>query len=281
MPISATVILDSVSERGDRLTTVQYRAPRCILAEINTHRVFSRNARSSRAVPTVKLMDEVRHDPFIPVWTRNQPGMQGRGLITGPDAQALTSEWLVARDNALFHAESMLVNQPHKQNINRLLEPWMWVDGLISSTDWANFFALRCHPDADPAMQELAVAIRDAIQESKPELAIYGCWHLPYIETDAIAFSMVNMEHASDSISRLRLISAARCARVSYRPFDTTDADPAKDLDRGLTMIKSRPLHASPFEHIARPSIRSSDRLGNFYGWDQFRHMIEGNTVHG
>ena len=74
--INAKVICDSVSPSGERLTTVEVEFHRFILPELNTHRVFSRNYQSSRAVPVQKMIDQVRDNPAIPVhWGKNQAGM--------------------------------------------------------------------------------------------------------------------------------------------------------------------------------------------------------------
>ena len=44
--ISVKVIKDSISEKGDRLTTFELEFHRYILAEWNTHRAISKNASS-------------------------------------------------------------------------------------------------------------------------------------------------------------------------------------------------------------------------------------------
>ena len=41
--------------------------PRIILAEFNTHRLFSRNSASSRAIPFKKMVQSVLENPFIPI----------------------------------------------------------------------------------------------------------------------------------------------------------------------------------------------------------------------
>ena len=52
MAYHAEVLIDSVNPAGQRLTTFVLRFPRFVLSEFNTHRMFSRNASSSRAIPT-------------------------------------------------------------------------------------------------------------------------------------------------------------------------------------------------------------------------------------
>ena len=56
--ISAKVIADSVCPKGVRMTTMEIEYPRFILAELNTHRMLSKNSASSRAIP-VKSMHEL------------------------------------------------------------------------------------------------------------------------------------------------------------------------------------------------------------------------------
>lgn len=288
MAISAKVVLDSISRANCRLTTVQYRMPRCILAEYNTHRTFSRSARSSRAVPYNRLRQEVLTDPFIPhFWGMNKPGMQAIHELDECGRADAEHSWLLARDDALNHADYLEQIGLHKQLVNRILEPFMWADGITTATEWENFFALRCHPDAEPHMQLLAGAIRDALKESTPLKLEEGDWHMPYLADEDYAWAD---KKGACFLQALRLISAARCARVSYRPFDQELADPEKDHARGITMMTAKPLHASPFEHLATPDTRrpplnidwehKADQ-GNFIGWRQFRRMLPGNYIHG
>jgi len=64
-------------ESVNPLITIHARYPRFIHAELMTHRCFSRNARSSRAVPVQRLINEAEANPVIPWhWGKNQPGMQ-------------------------------------------------------------------------------------------------------------------------------------------------------------------------------------------------------------
>jgi len=58
----------------DALITFELIMPRIILAEFNTHRAFSRNSASSRAIPAKKMIESVATDPFIPVaWMKPAP----------------------------------------------------------------------------------------------------------------------------------------------------------------------------------------------------------------
>lgn len=261
------------------IVTLQYSAPRSILAEINTHRAFSRNARSSRAVPVPKILEEVVNNPFIPlVWGKNQPGMQADVLMTPEEQARAVMVWLQARDDAVKRAAKLMEFGAHKQIINRLLEPWMWVHGVITSTEFSNFYHLRRHPAAEPHFKILADHIHQAIVNSRPEYIRPGSqnmWHLPYVTQD---------EMMGYSVDDLQMISAARCARVSYAPHDGSRIDPDRDIEVARTkLLKGRPIHASPFEHQARPDYRyevsghwrEPDFHGNFVGWVQLRKLLE------
>ena len=156
----AKVILDSVSPEGIRLTTVQVRFWRPMLSELNTHRAISKNAGSSRARPSKSIIDQVRDGPWGPIhWGKNQAGMQANEELRGVGRQAAKWEWCDAARFAAEKAESLLDIGAHKQIVNRLLEPFTYVDVLLTATDWANFFALRLHEDAQPEVQDLAQAV--------------------------------------------------------------------------------------------------------------------------
>src|SRR6185369_7117160 len=76
--IKAEIVADSINEKGNRITSFIVTFPRIILAEKNTHRVFSRNSASSRAIPFPKMVKSVRENPFIPIaWQKDHKGMQG------------------------------------------------------------------------------------------------------------------------------------------------------------------------------------------------------------
>ena len=261
MPYEVKVIADSISETGKRLTTIEARYPRFVHSEFMTHRVMSRNASSSRAVPIEKMIASVIDGPVLPVeWGKNQSGMQAKVELQGAEKTAAINAWLDARDDAVRNARIMVKHGVHKQIVNRLLEPFSWITTLISATEWDNFFALRCHPDAQPEMRKLAEMIRDARNQSTPQKfkLEYRDWaHLPYVTKDE------KSNYTSDGCA---IISVARCARVSYlRQGEQPDFDKDKDLHDKLRESG----HWSPFEHVARPAFVGS---GNFIGWKQYRH---------
>lgn len=287
MTITAKVIAHSRHEDAPDLITLQMRYPRMIHAEFMTHRVFSRNASSSRAVPVERMIQDVIDDPAMPVrWGANQPGMQDAGdhdttVVwedhTGPSGNwgSPKDAWLYARDRAVEVARGFAQAGYHKQVVNRLLEPFGHISVVVTATEWDNFFALRCHPDADPTMRALAEAMRDAIQASDPDHLQSEDWHLPYVKDSEFWDERSKGPYAD--WNKLAMISAARCARVSYLNHDGSNPDIAKDLALVDRLWTSQ--HLSPFEHQAKVSGDEGTALwGNLTGWDQFRKILENQT---
>jgi thymidylate synthase ThyX len=258
----AEVLLDSINPSGQRLTTFVLRFPRFVLSEFNTHRMFSRNASSSRAIPTTKLMQQLREDPVLPVeWGRNQAGMQAREVLDAAGGRAAQDAWLAARDAALEHAEQLRTTGVHKQIVNRVLEPWMWASVIVSSTTYDNFFTLRCHPDAQPEIKRLADLMRAAFAASTPVTRAAGEWHLPFVGAD----------DADMSSEERKQVSVARCARVSYLTHVGT-RDTAADKVLHQRLLDAG--HWSPFEHVAM-AAPGEERFNNFSGWQAYRHQME------
>ena len=264
MAFSARVLLDSRSAAGARLTTFEVRYPRFIHSELMTHRVFSRNAASSRAIPIKKMIAAVREDPALPVyWGRNQTGMSAREEIAPDVAERAREEWQAALEDALRHAERLASKDIdlHKQLVNRLLEPFAWITVIITATEWTNFFTQRCHPDAQPEIKHIAEMMLSAYRASAPAPVAAGSWHLPLIQDD-------ERDLPDDLLCKL---SVARCARVSYLTHDGT-----RDHDRDLELYE-RLLgggangHWSPFEHVATPAPSADQWSANFAGWEQYR----------
>jgi hypothetical protein len=257
---SARVLADSVSSDGVRLTTLEVTFPRFILAEFNTHRVFSRNSASSRAIPVARQVARVQAEPFVPRrFPVNRPGMSATEYIDEVTDAAryfqCQEQWLVARDAALASAELMLAQGVHKQIANRLLEPFMWHTAIVSSTEWSNFFDLRISEHAQPEIYTTAVAMRDALRSSAPRSAV---WHLPLVEP----------EEQDLPLYEQIVSSVARVAAVSYDRH--TVRDYAAEFKRFQKLADSR--HLSPFEHVAHAAYIGS---ANFKGWKQVRWYVE------
>ena len=260
--ISARIVADSVNPVGDRITTFVCTYPRFIHSEVMTHRAFSRNAASSRAIPVKKMIEAVEVNPAMPVfWGKNQKGMQAVEELGKEDKVFAQDMWLKARDQAVYFAKKMVDNEVHKQIANRLLEPFAHMTTLITATDYANFFNLRAHPDAQPEFQELAYAMLEQYIDNKPVLLPVGEWHLPFADQ--------YLQEGLTTEDKLK-ISTARAARVSYLNFEG-NIDFEKDYALHDSLLENG--HMSPFEHAAQ-STDDSRYYGNFKGWLQYRKTI-------
>lgn len=305
--IKANIIADSVNQFGNRLTTFVVTFPRIVLAELNTHRMFSRNSASSRAIPFKRMLEVVKTEPFIPIkFMKEHKGMQGTEFITDEDGiNQATSYWLKARDEAVNWAEGLSNQGITKQVCNRLLEPFLYHTAIITASEWENFFALRAHPDAEIHIQELAHKMLDAYGVSTPKVLQPGEWHVPFGEKfdiqriiDGEAFSKEFDGYAFGASGDIEpyideykvKIATARCARVSYLNFEGKD-DYEADIKLHDTLLKSG--HMSPFEHCAKAmtnkqytahkvrGIYNGDKLGicgNFRGFIQYRKLIPGEN---
>lgn len=253
MTIEAKIIADSINAEGQRLTTVQCKYPRFIHSQVMTHRMFSRNAQSSRACPVKKMIKEVEENPAMPIyWGRNQRGMQA-GEEVGSIAEG-KELWKEACEEAVYYAKELAGLNFHKQIVNRVLEPFMHINVIITATEWSNFFKLRLHDDAQPEIQELARVIKREMDHQKPSELDWGDWHIPY----------------SDSTGKNIKRSVAACARVSYNNHDGSIRDP--DKDEALHDILLSDGHMSPFEHQAKAE---KGTWNNFTGFKSYRWEIE------
>lgn len=264
MGIEVKVLADSRAPCGARLTTMSWKYPRSIHAEVLTHGMLARNSASSRAIPTEKLIQSVLDDPFVPEYIgANQKGMQAGEELSGENRIAAEWQWLAARDQAVETARRMLALGVHKQVVNRVIEPWMWITIIVSATEWDNVWGLRCHPAAEPHFQKLAYMARDAMAASMPKYLEPGQWHMPLIDLDeddkhAIDDHLTRGGFAGsmDVFFKQRealacKISVGRCARVSYLTHDGR-RDPAEDVGLHDRLVGGNPLHASPAEHVAQ-----------------------------
>jgi len=270
---SAKILKDSLSFCGSRLTTMEITFPRIVLAEANTHRNWSRNSASSRAIPSEKIIKRVLEDPFLPVyWGKNQKGMQAECELSVTEQSEANEVWVGARDNAVNSVKKLLNIGVHKQIANRLLEPFMWQTVICSATTWDNFFNLRCHPDAQPEIRHIAKMMRELYYSVTPnnDLSKTFNWHLPLVDDDE--FNDLIKIFSLDGIKK---ICVGRCARVSYLTHDGI-RDPQADIDLANKLLISG--HMSPFEHAAK-GLSSNLQYGNFSGWKQFRKYIPNEDI--
>lgn len=313
---SAVVVADTLSEKnaeapvdeGRRLVTVIAHFPRCILSEINTHRVFSRNSASSRARSFKSTFKEVMEDPYIPLFTVNRKGMSG-DFAGFEDSKIARREWLVARDEAVVSALRLLLGENvelgdaldhwsdyidlyyekvynsdeplqgapsiHKQNVNRLLEPFMWHEAIITSSMWENFFDLRVADNAQPEIFAISHLIKTAIEESTPTVSDL---HLPLVKRE-------NLPDPNDFEAILKAMteSAGSAAQISYKKVGKEGRKSEVDSENlGKRLLEDR--HMSPFEHQAiSPELLgrhledisqySVSNLGE--EWVQYRKILE------
>jgi len=298
--ISVEVIKDSYNEAFDsRITTLILEYPRIIHSELMTHRLFSRNASSSRAIPVSKVIEQVKNNPAMPVrFGKNRAGMQDSGEYE--NSEGLKQLWIESSKLACSTAIVMNDMKAHKQVINRILEPYQFIRVCLTSTNFANWFYLRNHTDADPTIHALAETMQEVMNASKARKLFEGHWHVPFVE-DYIDFTGEQVfKDESCSVISLQealIISSSCAAQTSYRKLDTS-LEKATDIYKKL--IESKPCHASPVEHQAKvigdklndprgyfniEGITHIDKnmmpwSANFHGWIQHRQLIKDNAVY-
>jgi len=266
----AEIVLDSISTAGHRLTTMLCQWPARIHWDFLMHRAFSRSVSSTRAIPAAKMIEWVRSDPFIPIhFGKNQKGMQSSAEPV-VDQEKARINWLYGLEDALRAAEIENKLGCHKQIVNALLIPFAWMNVVFSGTDdaWANFFNLRCHEDAAPEVQKQAVLMMRVYDASKP---VVRTSHWPFVTEDEIG-QIRNAWITSK-------VSAARCARTSYLTTEGKTPTVEEDLALYERLAGSNPKHANPLEHSAMATLGDYTPPGNFVGWHQFRHQIDGESA--
>lgn len=290
----AKIIAHSISEEGKEIITYQLKYPRMIHAELMTHRVFSRNAGSSRAIPVAKLADLAISEMVEPVqWLKNQAGMQAKNEeLDGENLALAKLVWRRMAETCADGAKELANLGLHKQWANRPLEWFSNISVVVTSTEWDNWYELRNHPDAQPEIRTLAEVMLKAKQHSMPTLLQPGQWHVPYVQTTwadsegqgvevhyvSRMFPNCNKPKrikvpTAGSHQRFWLIvdgafkkitleealksSAAYCARVSYNKHDGTSATLSENIELHDRLVGSAPIHASPIEHQASPDKQS------------------------
>jgi thymidylate synthase ThyX len=264
----ARILADSRNqETNDRLVSFEIaNFPKVLLQELNTHRLLSRNAASSRAMPVAKVIERVKTEPYIPTFRENQRGMVGKVLVDQERADKAVHIYKTALDRAIEQAEQLGALQIHKEAVNRLLEPFMTVPVIVSGTEWQNFFNLRTSPNATPDFQAVALLLEKLYRSNRPQVLSHGEMHLVY--SDYIP------DHLS-LIDRLKVMSA-RCARISYTNHGSNVMDIEKDLQLAENLLQDG--HLSPLEHLAW-AIGKREGLGintrNYQGFLSFRAYWE------
>lgn len=305
--IQVTSVAASIcAETGARIDTFQLRYPRMVHADFMTHRVFSRNASSSRAIP-VKSLIARDANYYVPNFRKNKPGMQPGGAMSPEKQAAAEAVWsrmaAVCAEGALELSELGVA----KQWANRPLEWFGYIDVVVTATDWKNFFGLRDHPDAQDEIEILARRVSDVQAAASPLTLAPGQWHLPYIrpeDREYISWACrTNSGPLVDQLKRLLFafdhpllryltwdeigmiaVSVARCCRVSYSKHDGSASTIEEDVDLFLRLAGAQPIHASPLEHQATPASgllknELTAYTGNLNGWCQYRKLVPGETI--
>lgn len=263
---TATCIEASEAENGKKLYTFELRYPRIIHSEFLTHRVFSRNAMSSRATPAKVLIEDVANNPYIPQYILgNKSGMVGEDNLTEEQKMKFLSEYKRLVEYTCQRALELNELGVHKNLINRLIEPYSFIKTIVTATEWDNFFKLRLAPDAEPNMRDLADAIKqsmgivDAKEHIKVDSTLY---HLPYVS---------NEERKTLTPLEAMMVSAARCARVSYYNHDGSKPNIDKDIQLFHRLLRGG--HFSPMEH---PCVECSHSCSyyNIMGFMSLRYII-------
>lgn len=306
MSYDVKILLDSVNPAGVRLTTWELTYPRFVHAELMTHRVFSRSSASSRAIPYKTMRDRIVNDPVMPVWWgKNQAGMQAEVPMSLAEIVVAEQTWVRGMKRAVETADELHTLGAHKQIVNRVTEPWMWITVIMSTTCHANWFEQRDHKAAQPELRHFAAYMHDLYWSMKPKFLPAGEWHMPLLDDreqlvsegftsvkptfdygygdGGLRFLPVSL---SDFDNTLQAISAGRCARTSYLTHHGK-RDPKEDVGLFQRMSGASPSHRAPLEHVAQSMASSPSAIatldhdftgnaffGNFQGFKQLRGFV-------
>lgn len=282
---TASVLADSISPEGHRVTTVEVVYPHAVHKDLLRHRCMNRNVESFRAQKPENLIKSLLEGhAFKPeVFAQRIPGMgQGEQINEADYASALWDRHVL---NCVETANEFLKLGIAKQQINFVLQDICPLSEIITATDWSNFYALRCElnddgiPVARPEVYLTACAIRDAIALSKPVPLYYGMMHLPLLtkeELGHLCAARNEIQHDSvgmQSVERQWIfISAGRCARWSYGEYKWWEEDTVKGYERAIRLLSDG--HMSPFEQQAKPF--------SFARWDlveQLQHKVHKSMI--
>jgi len=301
--ISSTHILSShnvADPNPDRnLVTILNKYPLWIHQELLTHRAFSRNTASSRAIPIKRMIEAAQDDPAMPIhWYRNEPGMQGYQPMSKIEIDDARDIWLRARDSAVLHALHMSDTNAHKQLVNRLLGPFIHTIACISATEWSNFFGVRLHHSTEPHMRDLAQVILAAVEKNPVQQLQPQQWHLPFIQGEDMeeAHKLYDNPEFGGSYEDILIpLSVARAASTSYKTVDNLHMTSERANALYSKLVAQVPLHASPAEHVAQADgcvdyyeqiLKTHKKVWlhpqdhrNFVGFCQQRSMLKDDTL--
>lgn len=279
---SAKVVADSMGPNGIRVTSVSCTYPRFIHAQIMTHRLFSRNTASSRAIPSKSVIAAIEESesPVI-FWGKNKSGMSPDEELGGIKKILAQYVWDISKKTAILYAKLLMWLGIHKQIANRILEPYMFVTCLITSSEWENFFNLRMHDKKGPQQEIRFIAqkIYEAINKSKPQHLQKGEWHLPFITPrDSFNAHKFLGQYGQNLQEVLKKMCVARCARISYLKHGN-DFSVENEINLHDRLLSSK--HNSPFEHqLQARGVDERQWCGNIRGWWQHRADVDKDFTH-
>lgn len=248
MDYGVRILADSIGPHEVRLTTFELRYPRAAVHEdFLTHRDFSRNGSSSRAMPVEAMI--ARADWRPEEWGRNRKGMGAEDVLTGDVVFQADNAWASARWHAVANARELMRLGVAKEDANLLLRPFEWIDVVVSSTRWRNWFFQRADEATGKARRQIkrvADGMRDLLISESPVFLEPGRWHLPYVTAEELAGVCAGTVDRREAA----YASAMRCARVSYAKHDGTHATIAEDAAACKAKMRDN-HHWSPMEHPA------------------------------
>lgn len=260
---------------GQRIDTLICEYPRAIHAQLMTHRVFSKNSSSTRAIPLQKAIEQVNDNPAEYIWTQSQAGMQGKVITDPVQLMAAQEVFAQAMTDAIESAEILVdVHGIHKQNAGRLLEPFQNIKIVLTATEWENWDWLRDDPAAQGEIAELARKIKVAREEADVMELQPGEWHVPFVERErnpegVMRYFTKSFEHTGTttlSVDAAKLISMSVCAQTSYR---NADYSLEKAIDMRGKLLDGEKVHASPSEHQAMAILESDDKYPELLNWPE------------
>ena len=260
----AKILADSLNgATGDRITTFLITIPKWLQAELRTHRNTGQSHYSSRAIPTNKLFKQVTDNPLIPLWREYQKGMSGSDTLNDEEKEKIEKIWDSAAKAMIWHVKELIKLRVAKEQRNRLLEPFVVGDCIVSANDyaWEHFFDLRCAEGVQPEFRNIALEMKKIYYCNKPERLKVGEWH--------IAFDEKELNLISDRLK----VSAARCARTSYLNHQGK-IDYSKDFKLHDRLISDK--HSTPFEHQFK-AMPESNMYAQYKGFKSYRFHIEKN----
>lgn len=313
----AKVIARSISRVTNlEVCSWELELPRFFWSEVLTHRQASRNASSSRAIRSKVLLKNISENPGMPVfWGGEKPGMQAAGEINELVRNPITGEmmtreeaWIAAARAQVEWSREFAEAGYHKQLSNRICENMGHIRAVFTLSNMDHFFKLRIHKDAQPEFDSLARMMQQARQEYAAKDLGPGEWHMPYADdAETLAETRDFMEKIGLAENYFdttrRMVSAARCARVSYKTFFGKTSTVYDDFALCKKLFKGGeesddPNHMSPFEHQVksdskrtvtviehnddcgidlgiREEWRNPDLHGNLVGFIQSRKLFE------